>query len=110
MQPQLFLDMARALERACFDYILLEDSTAVSESLHGSSEVFLRRGIAVPRQDKAIVAALMTQVTSRVESSPRLVPTPTIHICLLVGSRRSTKCQEVALDGMSSLAVPIWQV
>ena len=70
MQPELFLDMARSLERACFDYILLEDSTAVSESLHGSSEVFLRRGIAVPRQDKAIVAALMTQVTSRIGIVP----------------------------------------
>ena len=70
MYPELFLDMARTLERACFDYILLEDSTAVSESLHGSSEVFLRRGIAVPRQDKAIVAALMTQVTSRIGIIP----------------------------------------
>jgi len=70
MYPELFLDMARTLERACFDYILLEDSTAVSESLHGSSEVFLRRGIAVPRQDKAIVAALMTQVTSRIGIVP----------------------------------------
>jgi FMN-dependent oxidoreductase (nitrilotriacetate monooxygenase family) len=70
MYPELFLDMARALERACFDYILLEDSTAVSESLNGSSEVFLRRGIAVPRQDKAIVAALMTQVTSRIGIVP----------------------------------------
>jgi FMN-dependent oxidoreductase (nitrilotriacetate monooxygenase family) len=70
MYPELFLDMARALERACFDYILLEDSTAVSESLHGSSEVFLRRGIAVPRQDKAIVAALMTQVTSHIGIIP----------------------------------------
>ena len=27
MQPELFLDMARSLERACFDYILLEDSS-----------------------------------------------------------------------------------
>jgi FMN-dependent oxidoreductase (nitrilotriacetate monooxygenase family) len=70
MQPELFLDMARALERACFDYILLEDSTAVSEALDGSSEVFLRRGIAVPRQDKAIVAALMAQVTSRIGIVP----------------------------------------
>ena len=40
-----FPDMARALERACFDYILLEDSTAVSESLHGSSEVFCVEGL-----------------------------------------------------------------
>jgi len=70
MYPELFLDMARALERACFDYVLLEDSTAVSETINGSSEVYLRRGIAVPRQDKAIVAALMTQVTSRIGIVP----------------------------------------
>ena len=70
MYPELFLDMARALERACFDYILLEDSTAISETIDGSSEVYLRRGIAVPRQDKAIVAALMAQVTSRIGIVP----------------------------------------
>jgi len=27
MQPRLFTDVAQALERACFDYILLEDSS-----------------------------------------------------------------------------------
>ncbi|MEM7406222.1 MAG: NtaA/DmoA family FMN-dependent monooxygenase [Pseudomonadota bacterium] len=70
MYPELFLDMARALERACFDYILLEDSTAVSENLDGSSDVVLKRGIAVPRQDKAIVAALMAGVTSRIGIIP----------------------------------------
>jgi len=70
MYPEMFLDMARALERACFDYILLEDSTALTEDIHGSSEVYLRRGIAVPRQDKAIVAALMAQVTSRIGIVP----------------------------------------
>jgi len=32
MQPELFLNMARTLERACFDYILLEDSSYVGES------------------------------------------------------------------------------
>jgi FMN-dependent oxidoreductase (nitrilotriacetate monooxygenase family) len=69
-QPELFLNMARALERACFDYILLEDSTAVNESLNGSTEVYLRRGIAVPRQDKSVVAALIAQVTSRIGIVP----------------------------------------
>lgn len=70
MYPQLFMDMARALERACFDYILLEDSTALTENLHGSSEVYLRRGIAVPRQDKAIVATMMASATSRIGIIP----------------------------------------
>jgi hypothetical protein len=31
-RPELFLDMARCLERACFDYLLLEDSSYVGES------------------------------------------------------------------------------
>lgn len=70
MQPELFLDVARTLERACFDYILLEDSTAVNEALNGSTEVYLKRGISVPRQDKSVVAALMAQVTSRIGIVP----------------------------------------
>ena len=51
MQPALFLDMARCLERACFDYILLEDSSYVGESYGGSTEVYLKNAVAVPRQD-----------------------------------------------------------
>ncbi|WP_159992392.1 NtaA/DmoA family FMN-dependent monooxygenase [Roseomonas sp. 18066] len=70
MQPELFLDMARSLERACFDYILLEDSSYVGESFQGSTEIYLKAGIAVPRQDPSVVAALMTQVTSRIGIVP----------------------------------------
>ncbi len=70
MQPALFLDMARSLERACFDYILLEDSSYVGESFNGSTEIYLNNGIAVPRQDPSVVAALMTQVTSRIGIVP----------------------------------------
>ena len=70
MQPTLFLDMARSLERACFDYILLEDSSYVGESFNGSTEVYLKHGLSVPRQDPSVVAALMTQVTSRIGIVP----------------------------------------
>lgn len=70
MQPELFLDMARTLERACFDYILLEDSSYVGESFGGSTEVYLKNGLSVPRQDPSVVAALMTQVTSRIGIVP----------------------------------------
>jgi FMN-dependent oxidoreductase (nitrilotriacetate monooxygenase family) len=70
MQPELFLDMARTLERACFDYILLEDSSYVGESFGGTSEIYLKNGIAVPRQDPSVIAALMTQVTSRIGIVP----------------------------------------
>lgn len=70
MVPDLFLDMARGLERACFDYILLEDSSYVGESYNGSTEVYLKHGIAVPRQDPSVVAALMTAATSRIGIVP----------------------------------------
>jgi hypothetical protein len=39
MVSELFLDMARSLERACFDYILLEDSSYVGESYNGSTDL-----------------------------------------------------------------------
>ena len=70
MRPDLFVEMARSLERACFDYVLLEDSSYVGESFNSSTEIYLKNAIAVPRQDPSVVAALMTQVTSRIGIVP----------------------------------------
>jgi FMN-dependent oxidoreductase (nitrilotriacetate monooxygenase family) len=70
MVPELFTDMARTLERACFDYLLIEDSSYVGESYGGSTELYLKHGIAVPRQDPSVVASLMSQVTSRIGIVP----------------------------------------
>ena len=70
MQPKLFMDVAQALERACFDYILLEDSSYVGESYAASREIYLHHAIGVPRQDPSVVASLMTAVTSRIGIVP----------------------------------------
>jgi FMN-dependent oxidoreductase (nitrilotriacetate monooxygenase family) len=70
MVPELFMDLARCLERACFDYVLIEDSSYVGESFQGSTELYLKSGIAVPRQDPSVVASLMTTVTSRIGIVP----------------------------------------
>ena len=70
MQPKLFMDVAQALERACFDYILLEDSSYVGESYAQSREIYLHHAIGVPRQDPSVVASLMTAVTSRIGIVP----------------------------------------
>ena len=70
MVPELFTDMARSLERACFDYLLIEDSSYVGESYGGSTELYLKHGIAVPRQDPSVVASIMSQVTSRIGIVP----------------------------------------
>src|SRR5712672_962782 len=90
MQPELFLNMARSLERACFDYILLEDSSYVGESFNGSTEIYLKNAIAVPRQDPSVVAALMTQVTSRIGIVPMREVTWVISAATTDGSWRGT--------------------
>ena len=57
-------------ERARFDYVLLEDSSYVGESWAGSTEIYLKHGIAVPRQDPSVVASLMVTATSRIGIVP----------------------------------------
>ncbi|MCB8882041.1 NtaA/DmoA family FMN-dependent monooxygenase [Acidisoma cellulosilytica] len=70
MQPDLFIDVAKSLERACFDYILLEDSSYIGESYGNSRDIYLQNGLAVPRQDPSVVATLMMAATSRIGIVP----------------------------------------
>ncbi len=70
MTPDLVIDMARALERACFDYILIEDSSYIGESYGGSRDIYLRNALAVPRQDPSVVASILTQATQRIGIVP----------------------------------------
>ena len=66
MVPDFFIEMTRNLERACFDYVLLEDSSYIGESYGGSREIYLHHGLSVPRQDPSVVAALLAQATKRI--------------------------------------------
>ena len=61
---QFYIDMAKSLERACFDYIMVEDKLCVSESMGGTAEIYLKHGLA-PKHDPAPLAALMGHATSR---------------------------------------------
>ncbi len=70
--PDLFCDLARSLERACFDYVLIEDSSYVGESFGGSREIYLKHGLSVPRQDPSIIATLMAAATKRIGIVPTL--------------------------------------
>lgn len=69
-KPDLVVDMARALERACFDYLLIEDSSYVGESYGSSRDIYLRAALSVPRQDPSVVATILTQATSRLGIVP----------------------------------------
>ena len=72
MTADMFLDLARSLERACFDYILLEDSIYVGQNWQDSRDIFLKNGMSVPRQEPSVIAALMAAVTTRLGIVPTL--------------------------------------
>ena len=71
-QPELFVDLARHLERGRFDYVLIEDSSYVGESYGNSRELYLHHGLSVPRQDPSVIATLMCAATSRIGIVPTL--------------------------------------
>src|SRR5712675_1638118 len=56
---KFFVDMALAMERACFDYIMLEDTLMVSEAYGGTMEAYLKHAIMVPKHDPMPLAALL---------------------------------------------------
>jgi FMN-dependent oxidoreductase (nitrilotriacetate monooxygenase family) len=64
---KFYVEMAQALERACFDYIMLEDKLAISESYGGTSEAYLKYGLGfAPKQDPVPLAALISGATSHI--------------------------------------------
>lgn len=64
---QFYVEMAQALERACFDYIMFEDKLAISEIYGGTSEAVLKNALGmVPKGDPAPLAALIAGKTSKI--------------------------------------------
>ena len=62
---QFYVDMARSMERACFDYIMLEDTLMISDTYKHSSEVYLKHAIKAPKHDPAPLAALLGASTQQ---------------------------------------------
>ncbi|MDH4415159.1 MAG: NtaA/DmoA family FMN-dependent monooxygenase [Rhizobium sp.] len=59
-----YVDMAKAMERACFDYIMLEDTLMISEAYGHSMEVYLKHALMGPKSDPMPLAALIASKTS----------------------------------------------
>ena len=62
---KFYVDMAQALERACFDYIMIEDTLMVSEAYGDSAEAALKHALQVPKHDPMPLAALIAAATTR---------------------------------------------
>ncbi|MFB2579828.1 NtaA/DmoA family FMN-dependent monooxygenase [Herbiconiux sp. P15] len=70
MKPDIYIDLATSLERAGFDYILIEDTAMVEDSYNGSSDTSLRRGFMAPKNDPMPLVPLMTQATKHIGIIP----------------------------------------
>jgi FMN-dependent oxidoreductase (nitrilotriacetate monooxygenase family) len=61
--PEIYLTLARALDRACFDYVMIEDGSLVPDAYQGSSEAYLRHAVTVPKADPMPLVPLLGHVT-----------------------------------------------
>jgi len=61
---QFYMDLARTLERACFDFVLFEDKLMVSEIYRGSAEGCLRGGVIAPKHDPVPLAVAVGTATT----------------------------------------------
>src|SRR5690606_31906462 len=62
----------RSLERACFDYLIIEDSSFVPDAWQGKHDFYVRNAQAIPKLDPSVLASILTQVTSRLGIVPTL--------------------------------------
>jgi len=65
-RPELWQDMAVALERAKFDLIMLGDSLAVPGTYQGRMDAYLRYAEHTPFHDPSPLVAIMAAVTRRI--------------------------------------------
>lgn len=63
-KPDNAVDLARAMERAGFDYLMLEDSSNVPYTYQGSHDAYLRHSVDTPKLDPIVLAPFITAATS----------------------------------------------
>jgi len=71
-QPDLHIELAKTLERACFDYLLLEDSLFVPDNYGNSMEFYLARALRAPKNDPLPLVPLVAQATTHLGIVPTI--------------------------------------
>jgi FMN-dependent oxidoreductase (nitrilotriacetate monooxygenase family) len=62
---EFYVDMARSLERAGFDYMLIEDTLMVPDAYGHSFDAYLKYAMMTPKHDPVPLATLIAGATSR---------------------------------------------
>ena len=71
MMPDLFVDLARGKERACFDYMIIEGSSMLPYRYKGTHDSYLKHAASTPKLDPAVLVPHLAQATKHLG----LVPT-----------------------------------
>ncbi len=72
MMPDLFIDLAKGMERACFDYLIIEDSSNVPYTYKGSHDTYLKYAASTPKLDPAVLVPYLAQQTKHLGLVPTL--------------------------------------
>ena len=60
-----YVDMARSMERACFDFMMIEDTVMVADAYGGSMEGSLKNSVFAPKHDPLPLAVKLAAKTSK---------------------------------------------
>lgn len=60
------IDMLRAMERAGFDFLMMEDSAMVSDIYNGTAEIELKHARYAPKLDPVVAASMLAYATERI--------------------------------------------
>jgi long-chain alkane monooxygenase len=74
-KPDIFQDAIRKMERACFDLMILEDSSAISYTYKGTMDFALKHGTGVPKFDPVVLTPFLIQATTSIGIVPTLTTT-----------------------------------
>ena len=74
-KPDIFVDAARALERACFDVFILEDSSAVPYAYQGKMDFYLKNAVMTPKFDPVMLTPYLIAATKHIGLAPTLTST-----------------------------------
>ena len=108
MMPDLFQDLARGLDRCCFDYVIIEDSSMVPYTYQGSHDTYLQYAASTPKLDPAALVPYLAQATKHVglittlsvtEYPPFLLARLVNTLDHLTGGRVGWNCVTSSNDG-----------
>jgi FMN-dependent oxidoreductase (nitrilotriacetate monooxygenase family) len=72
MMPDIFIDLAKGMERACMDYMIIEDSSNLPYTYQGSHDTYLKYAASTPKLDPAVLVPWLARATQHLGLVPTL--------------------------------------